>query len=94
LVHGKGRSTPFATGAVSCFFLPCASPRRTAKIVHRVLSETTHGNATLPCKFLPCAFCRAFSGLCRAPEAHGKPQFPVVHYESKKQTLHGETYCT
>jgi hypothetical protein len=40
-------------------FLPCASPRHTAKIVHRALSETAHDNATLPCKNLSCTLCRA-----------------------------------
>jgi hypothetical protein len=65
--HGKGRNASFGAGAVSCFSLPCASPWRTAKKVHRALSEEAHGNGSLPCKLLPCA-------LCRAPrrKTHGK----------------------
>jgi hypothetical protein len=65
--HGKGCNVPFGVGAVSCFSLPCASPWRTAKKVHRALSEKAHGNGSLPCKLLPCA-------LCRAPrwKTHGK----------------------
>jgi hypothetical protein len=70
--HGKGRNTPFGPCAVRCFFLPCASPWRTAKIVHRALSDMAHGNGTLLCKMLPCAIYRAFLCLCHAP------LFPVV----------------
>jgi hypothetical protein len=66
-VHGKGCNVSFGASAISCFSLPCTSPWRTAKKVHRALSEESHGNGSLPCKLLPCA-------LCRAPrwKMHGK----------------------
>jgi hypothetical protein len=40
--HGKGRHTQSHPGAVSCFFLPCAVKKRTAKIIYPALSDATH----------------------------------------------------
>jgi hypothetical protein len=57
--HGKGCSTPFGAGAVSCFCVPCVTKKRTAKIVYRALSDAAHGKGASPCKILPCALCRA-----------------------------------
>jgi hypothetical protein len=54
--HGKGSHTPSHPGAVSCFFLPCASPWRMAKIIHRALSATTHDNRTYRAKFNSVSF--------------------------------------
>jgi hypothetical protein len=65
--HGKGCHTPFVSGAVCCFFLPCVVKKCTTKIIYRALSDVAHGKGALPCKMLPCA-------LCRAPrrKTHGK----------------------
>jgi hypothetical protein len=46
-MHGKGRHTPSNPGAVSCFFLPCAVEKRTAKIICRALSDAAHGKAAV-----------------------------------------------
>jgi hypothetical protein len=65
--HGKEGHTPFGSGAVGCFCLPCVVKKRTSKIIYRALSDVAHGKDTLPCKMLSCA-------LCRAPrrKTHGK----------------------
>jgi hypothetical protein len=90
-VRFSSGGTPFGPYAVRCFFLPCASPWRTAKIVHRALSDMAHGNGTLPCKMLPCAVCRAsrwkthhknfvvrFCAFAVRPGRTANPLFPVV----------------
>jgi hypothetical protein len=57
--HCKGRHTSSHPGAVSCFFLPCAARKRTAKIIYHALSGAAHGKGALPCKMLSCALCHA-----------------------------------
>jgi hypothetical protein len=59
--------TPFHSGAVSWFFLPCIVKKRTAKIIYRALSDAARGKGVLPCKMLPCALCRALRR-----KTHGK----------------------
>jgi hypothetical protein len=89
--HGKGCYTPSHPGAVSCFFLPCAVKKRTAKTIYRALLDAAHDKGALPCKMLPCALCRAprqkthgkefavrFSAFAVCPWRTAKPLFPVV----------------
>jgi hypothetical protein len=57
--HGKESHTPFGSGAVSCFCVPCVVKKRTTNIVYRALSYVAHDKDALPCKMLPCALCRA-----------------------------------
>jgi hypothetical protein len=89
--HGKEGYTPFGSGAVSCFCLPCVAKKRTAKNIYRALSDVAHGKDALPCKMLPCALCRAprrkthgkgfavrFWSFAVRSWRTAKPRFPVV----------------
>jgi hypothetical protein len=90
--HDKEGYTPFGSGAVSCFCLPCVVKKRTTKIIYRALSDVAHGKDALPCKMLPCALCRAprrkthgkgfvvrFWSFVVRSWSTAKPRFPVVN---------------
>jgi hypothetical protein len=105
--HGKGCSTPFGAGAVSCFCLPCVVKKRTANIVYRALSGAAHGKGASPCKTLPCAICRAprqkthdkgfavrFKAFAVRSGRTAKPLFPVeLVYMNTLKTLDSSDLC-
>jgi hypothetical protein len=70
-VHGKEGYTPFGSGAVSCFCLPCVVRRGARQRRFTVQNATVLPLPCAPTKNALQRVCRAFLVLCRA-------RFPVV----------------